>query len=57
MKDGCWNCQMYNGDYCTKYWNNMDECYKDPDRDEKKPDEICEDWEHEPDAVWEDYFT
>ena len=54
--DGCWNCKLYNGDYCTKLWNNLDECYKDTERDERRPDESCEDWEHDPDAVWEDFF-
>lgn len=42
---GCWNCWSYNGDFCTKEWNNMDECYKVAWRDEKKPEDCCDDWE------------
>ena len=42
---GCWNCLNYNGDFCTKEWNNMDECYKVAWRDEKKPEDCCDDWE------------
>lgn len=44
---GCWNCRSFNGDFCTKYWNNMDECYKVTWRDEKNPDDCCEDWEYD----------
>lgn len=55
-EDGCWNCRIYNGDYCTKLWNNLDECYKDTDRDVREPSDYCEDWEHDESAVLEDYF-
>ena len=55
-QDGCWNCRIYNGDYCTKLWNNLDECYKDTDRDAREPSDICDDWEHDEDAVWEQFF-
>jgi len=41
---GCWNCLNFNGDFCTKDWNNMDECYKVAWRDERKPENYCEDW-------------
>jgi len=51
----CGNCMEYNGRYCTKYWNNMDEDYLDKDRDSKEPDdEVCEDWEYDPDWVEEE---
>ena len=54
-EDGCWNCREYNGDFCTKLWNNLDECYKETERDLRDPDDKCDDWEKDPDAVWEDY--
>ena len=41
----CNYCTSFNGDYCTKYWNNMDESYKDPDRDERDPCDVCDDYE------------
>lgn len=40
--DGCWNCWNYDGDRCTKNWNNMDESYYTPGEDDKKPDDWCE---------------
>lgn len=56
-EDGCWNCNDYNGDFCTKLWNNLDESYKVTWRDSKKPSDCCEDWSGpNPDAVWEDFF-
>ena len=49
----CGNCKEYNGSYCTKYWNNMDDCYKVVERDSKDPeDPPCEDWEY--DETWEE---
>lgn len=54
--NGCWNCINYNGDFCTKEWNNLDEAYKVEWRDEKEPSDSCEDWEKDEDAVWEDFF-
>ena len=52
---GCWNCKEYDGTFCTKFWNNLDECYKDTERDLREPDDRCEDWEEYKDAVWEDF--
>ena len=40
----CGNCIHYNGSYCTRMWNNMDEDYK-TDEDEKEPEDYCDDWE------------
>lgn len=54
--NGCWNCLLYDGDRCTAYWNNADPCYYLPDRDDKKPWEICDDWQKDEGAIWEDYF-
>lgn len=42
----CENCIHYIRDYCTKDWNNMDQAYKVEERDYKKPDECCDDWEY-----------
>ena len=53
---GCWNCKTYNGDFCTKLWNNLDECFKDTMRDLREPSDCCDDWEEDESAVWEDYF-
>ena len=46
----CEYCEHYNGQYCTIAWNNMDESYCIPDRDEKEPDDCCDDysWNGEP---------
>ena len=55
-ENGCWNCREYDGDRCMKYWNNLDPMYYRSERDDKKPDEICDDWIEEPGAVWDDFF-
>ena len=45
----CGNCYDFNGIYCTKLWNNLDECYLDKERDSRDPeDEPCEDWQYDP---------
>lgn len=41
---GCWNCAEYDGDRCMKEWNNLDESYYIPDRDDKNPTDCCDDW-------------
>ena len=39
----CGSCRLFDGDYCTKEWNNGDESYCIPERDEKDPDtDTCE---------------
>lgn len=53
---GCWNCKEYDGEHCMKYWNNADPCYHVGWRDDKEPDDKCEDWEHDPDAEYKDFF-
>lgn len=44
-KKGCWCCLEYDGDRCHKEWNNDDECYYIDWRDDKEPDEICDDFD------------
>ena len=39
------NCLLYNGTYCMKEWNNLDERYKVPERDKKDPADTCDDCE------------
>ena len=34
----CGSCRLFDGDYCTKEWNNADESCCIPERDEKDPD-------------------
>lgn len=41
----CENCICFDGDYCIKNWNNADRDYLIPWRDERDPEETCEDWE------------
>jgi hypothetical protein len=55
-ENGCWNCLAYDGERCTKEWNNADPCYYIDWRDDKEPGDVCEDWQHDPYAVYLDYF-
>lgn len=41
----CGNCLHYDGQYCTRMWNNMDKDYCNPDTDEHDEDYYCDDWE------------
>lgn len=41
----CDTCVLYDGTYCRKEWNNLDEDYKVEERDRKQPDDGCDDWE------------
>ena len=41
----CRYCTCFDGDYCTKFWNNMDESYCDPDRDGRDDYDYCDDFE------------
>lgn len=41
----CGNCSHYDGDHCMKDWNNLDKDYYIPDRDDKEPECVCDDWE------------
>ena len=56
---GCWNCLHYDPsrEACTKEWNNADPDFYLPDRDDRKPDEWCEDWVIDKSAVYDDFFT
>ena len=40
----CEYCEHYDGRFCTLLWNNMDESYCIPDRDEREPDDSCDDY-------------
>ena len=53
---GCWNCLNYNGDFCTKEWNNLDECYKVVWRDSKEPEDCCDDWALDDTISSEEFF-
>ena len=41
----CWTCWEYDGNRCHLNWNNDDECYYVPERDNKKPSDVCDKWE------------
>ena len=47
----CGNCQEYDGDRCMLYWNNADEDYYMPDRDDKDPYDFCEYWQLDENAL------
>ena len=55
--DGCWNCMNFdwNREACTTRWNNMDDDYYNPDIDDRKPTDCCDDWELNEEAEWEDW--
>ena len=40
----CGTCAEYDGMRCMKELNNLDERYYVPERDDKKPDDCCEDY-------------
>ena len=42
----CSTCWEYDGDRCHKEWNNNDDCYYIPWRDDKEPEDVCDDWEY-----------
>ncbi len=48
----CRYCTEYNGTYCMKEVNNLDETLIIPDRDERDPYDLCEDYEWS--GEWED---
>ena len=54
--NGCWNCTEYDGDRCHKDWNNNDDCYYVPDRDDKDPMDCCDCYEKDESIKWEDVF-
>ena len=52
--DGCWNCMLYDPSKgaCTKEWNNGNERHYLPERDNKEPDDYCDDHDYDPEAEW-----
>ena len=48
----CGYCAKYDGAHCTKEWNNLDPCYYIKWRDDKEPEDCCEDYEW--DGEWEE---
>ena len=42
---------------CSREWNNNEPEYYVPDRDNREPDDCCDDWEEDKNAVWEDWFV
>ena len=55
--NGCWNCRNYDWtrEACTKNWNNLDDCYYNPDLDDHDPTYCCEDHDLDPDVKPEDW--
>ena len=45
VKPHCGNCLEYDGDRCMLYWNNAEEEYYLPDRDDKDPYDCCDYWQ------------
>lgn len=43
--DCCYYCTEYDGDRCHKEWNNNDEIYYVPERDDKEETDCCADYE------------
>ena len=50
--DGCWNCIHFDWDHeaCSAGWNNYDDCYYNPDTDDRDLMDHCDMWEEDPDA-------
>ena len=57
IENGCWNCRCYDWtrEACTIRWNNMDDCYYNPDLDDHEPTYWCEDHDLDPDVKPEDW--
>lgn len=51
----CGSCIHYDGSRCTKDWNNLDDAYYIPERDDKKQSEWCEDYEWDEDLTREEH--
>ena len=54
--DGCWNCFQYDGNRCHKDWNNNEEDYYLPDRDDKEPTDWCSDHDKDESIKPEEFF-
>lgn len=46
VEESCSTCSHYDGDRCMKLWNNADEDYYVPERDDRDPEDYCEDYEY-----------
>lgn len=57
-KKACWNCMNFDWKHeaCTLNWNNLDECYYNPDCDDRQLTDCCENHETNPEADWEEVF-
>ena len=57
IENGCWNCRNFDWtrEACTKNWNNLDDCYYNPDIDDHDPTDWCEDHDLDPDVKPEDW--
>ena len=44
---GCGSCIHYDGSRCTKEWNNLDDAYYIPERDDKGETESCDDYDRD----------
>ena len=52
----CKSCRRFNGDCCTKNWNNADESYYCPSTDDKDPDtDTCDDIDYEEEFLGGEY--
>ena len=47
MKECCGICRHYDGEYCTRLWNNLDRDYCIPGRDAREEFEVCDEYEEE----------
>jgi hypothetical protein len=43
----CGNCIEYDDPYCTLCWKHLDPAYCMPDRDYRKPTDVCDQWEYD----------
>ena len=43
----CDNCIHFDGRYCTKELNNLDDTYLIPERDKRSGNDLCDDYEPE----------
>ena len=41
----CGYCEMFDGSWCTKNWNNLDPAYRNPEKDERDDSDWCEDYQ------------
>ena len=51
----CGSCIHYDGGHCTKDWNNLDDAYYIPERDDKDSCECCDDYDWDEDLTREEH--